>query len=303
MNKLNEIINKMNFENGKLYLIDSPNNNYGFFYQDQIVYFGKKSDSSSKDICSIDTQYLDLNAYVFISSVTENNSFESGRYDLLSFKGELEDQYFDVFYNICLAFAQDKALSFVEFFSSLVEIFQKPKDGQYKNLIGLIGELMFIKNAYEKTGIDISDNWHLCGINSKFDFSFNDFNIEIKSTTKSEQKFLLNYNQVFNNQNNFVGVVSIIETGEGESLKSLYNYFLGEQKFSKNVKFQIALSKEMIRVTDKKERLRSFAIDSIELYSVKDMETITYIPSCISNVTFDYDFTDTPKYKVEDIIK
>ena len=306
MNKLIELIKKSVFEDGKLYLIDKPNDNFGFFYQDQIIYFGKKSDESSNDICSIDTLYLDLNANVYISNVTENSSFEAGYYDLLSFKGNIDDPneepYFDAFYNICLAFANNPNMPFVEFFSSLVEIFKKSKEGVFKNIVGLIGELVLIKSVYLKKNIDISNNWHLTGINSKFDFCFSNFNVEVKTTTKSEQKFLLKHNQLFNNQNNYVCVISLIETGEGESVKSLYNYFSNETKFSNNVKFQIALTKELMRVSDRKELNRSFAVDYIELYSVADMEEITYIPSCISNLSYEYDFSDTPKYQIEDII-
>ncbi|MDD4156816.1 MAG: PD-(D/E)XK motif protein, partial [Candidatus Cloacimonetes bacterium] len=216
MNKLTEIINETKFENGKLYLIDKPNDLFGFFYQDQIVYFGKRSDNSSTDINPIYTQYLDLNAHVYISNITENSSFKAGYYDLLSFKGELDDQYFDVFCNICLVFSNDVSLSFIEFFTSLVDIFQKAKESTFKNLIGLIGEFFLIKQTYETQCINVSNNWHMTGINSKFDFCFKNFNIEVKTTTKSEQKFLLKHSQIFNNQNNYVCVVSLIETGEGE---------------------------------------------------------------------------------------
>ena len=151
MNKLNGLINNNSFENQVLYLLDKPNKDFGFFYQDKTVYFGRKSIPGT-DTESIDTSYLDLNMNVYIQSVTLNSSFDSGYYDLLAFKGNIDDEtYFDIFYNICNAYCYDsKGISFYDFFKSLTDIFKQDRGEVYKKLIGLIGELIVIKKFYKE---------------------------------------------------------------------------------------------------------------------------------------------------------
>lgn len=302
MNKLNEIIFNNEFDKDKLYLLYKPTNDFGFFYQNNVVYFGKRS--SNKAISeSISTAYLDLNMNIFIESLSMDSSFESGTYDLLAFKGNLDNEmYFDIFFNICNSYCFDsESISFYEFFNSLVNIFKKDNDKSYKNLIGLIGELLVIKKAYTDYGISIANNWHLTGSNSKFDFSFSKSNLEIKSTTKSELVFLLKHSQIFNTQNNFVGVCLIIETGEGFSINDLEKYFSGISLFSQNVKFQLALMKEILKISNR-DKERSFVLDEFKVFSIKDMATISDIPPMVTNIQYDYDFSYLKESKFEEVI-
>lgn len=290
MNKLNEIIENNTFISSKLYLLEKPAENFGFFYQDGIVYFGKES-TLGTETESIDTSYLDLNMNVYMESDDENQSFKSGYYDLLSFKGDINDSYFDIFYSICSSYCKDnRKIDFYDFFNSIIEIFKKNKAEIYKKLIGLIGELLLIKEMFEKHKINIADSWHLTGTNSKFDFSFKNSNLEVKTTSKSEVTFKLKHSQIFNNQNNYVGVVSLIETGRGDSIDTLVEYFKTNSEFNANVKFQIALVNEYTKITSKNDREKSFAIDSIKFFSVKNMPTIKDIPSEISHIEYEYDF-------------
>ena len=304
MNKLNGLINNNSFENQVLYLLDKPNKDFGFFYQDKTVYFGRKSIPGT-DTESIDTSYLDLNMNVYIQSVTLNSSFDSGYYDLLAFKGNIDDEtYFDIFYNICNAYCYDsKGISFYDFFKSLTDIFKQDRGEVYKKLIGLIGELIVIKKFYKEMKLNISNNWHLTGTNSKFDFSFKNSNLEIKTTIKSELAFEIRHSQIFNNQNNYIGVCSLIETGEGESLQSLKDFFNSIDEFSNNVNFQISLNNEYMKVTEKKDREKSFVLDDFKIYSIRNMETITNVPSCISSISYKYDFSNIVESSINELFE
>ncbi len=303
MNVLNELINKGNFTSGKLYLLYKISNDFGFFYQDKIVYFAKKSTPGSVNR-SVNTSCLDMNLCVHIISDNEDSSFETGNYDLLAYKGIIEGMEFDVFYNICVSYANDSSdLEFSEFFSSLVELFKKDKDNAYTNVIGTIGELLFIKKVYEDYEIDISNSWHISGNNSKFDFSFPNFNIEVKTSEKNEMKFLLKHSQIFNNQKNYIAVISIIETGNGESLDKLFNYFINTEPFKNNVSFQILMQKELLKSPSKKSREREFSLDLISIYDCDLMTTIQNIPSCITNVQYEYNFSDLDPIDLGDIFR
>lgn len=304
MNKLNSIIINNEFENDKLYLLLKPNNDFGFFYQNHIVYFGKKSVPNTEQE-SITTSYLDLNLNIYVESLSLDSSFETGKYDLLAYKGDLDNEmYFDIFYNICNAYCFDsKGISFYEFFNSLVDIFRKEKEQNFKNLVGLLGELFVIKKVYEDYHHSLANNWHLTGSNSRFDFSFKKCNLEIKATSKSESVFLLKHSQIFNNQNNFVGVCSLIETGEGESIESLFQYFKSIPEFSQNVKFQLALNDEIMKVNNLSDRRKSFVLDSFKIYSNKNMETLVDIPPMISKIEYEYDFSDIEESSFDEIIR
>lgn len=303
MNKLNEIINSQSFTNDKLYLLYKPSPEFGFFYQNNVVYFACKSSfSSSSD--SVETAYLDMNLGVNITSDNENGSFETGAYDMLAFKDKFDGPEFDAFYNICTSYAQGSSdLEFPDFFNSLVELFKKTKDDSKKNLVGLIGELMFIKCLNDDYGINASENWHLSGSNSKFDFSFPTFNVEVKTSTNSNMTFLLKHNQIFNNQKNYICVVSVIETGEGESIETLVNSFSTNEPFKNNVKFQIAIQKELLKVTDKKDRHRKFVLDSIDVFDGNTLKTISQIPGCISNIEYDYNFSESEPVELASIFE
>lgn len=301
MNKLNTIINSTEFLKDKLYLLEKISDDFGFFYQNGIVYFAKKSTPGSVNH-SVDTSYLDMNLCVYISSEEDNSSFDTGNYDMLAYKDKLEGVYFDVFYNICLSYANDSGeFEFSDFFSSLVEIFKKTKEGSTKNLIGLIGELMLIKKIYEDYEFNMASNWHLSGSSSKFDFSFENFNLEVKTTTGSEMKFLLKHDQIFNNQKNYICVISLIETGDDESLDSLVDYFANTIPFRNDVKFQIAIQKEILKITEKKDKKRGFALDSIDIFDCEKMETIHNIPGCISKINYEYNFAELESEDISEL--
>lgn len=301
MNKLLQIINGKQFEQDKLYLIDKPSNEFGFFYQNGIIYFAKES-SPSVTNHSVDTPYLDMNLSVYITSEDENSSFKSGNYDMLAFKEDLNSLEFDVFFNICKAYVSDSSdYDFAEFFNSLVELFNNSKDSSNLNLIGLIGELIFIKKMYEEYEINTANSWHLVGSKSKFDFSFPEFNIEVKTSTKSEMKFLLKHDQIFNNQKNYIAIISLIETGEGESIDSLSYYFKNKFPFSNNVKFQIAIQQELLKIHDKRDKKRSFTLDEMNVFECSKMETIKQIPSFVSNIKYEYNFDDLESINIEEL--
>ena len=300
MNFLNEIIEKKDFTPGKLYLLQKVSNEYGFFYQDGVVYFAKKSIPGLSG-CSVSTAYLDMCYAVPIVCESANASFETGDYDMLAYKDNLESPEFDVFYNVCVTYANDDGdLNFFDFFNALIELFKKAEGGD-SNLIGVFGELSLIKYMFDQYEVDISNNWHLTGTNSKFDFSFPKFNLEVKTTTNNELTFLLKHSQIFNNQKNYIAVVSLLETGSDKSLDDLVRYFANTEPFKNNVKFQIAVENEYLKAKTAKAKKRSFAVDSILIFDCAKMETIGFVPGCISDVQYRYNFSDLEAVDPKDL--
>jgi len=303
MNKLTEKIKGSVFKKDVLYLLCIPGKNFGFFCQNGTVYFGRKSQEGTKSE-SVNTSYLDMNLGIYMQSNEDKNSFSTGYYDLLSFKGDLDSLYFDLFYKICTSYCNDSSnLSFPDFFSALTDLFNTNKKVKHNNTIGTIGELFFLKYVYEQKGINLTDYWHLNGINSKFDLSLNKCNIEIKTSVQATNTFLIKHDQIYNNQNNYLCAISILYAGNGDSLNSLFEYFMTVKPFANNVRFQIELNQEYIKSADNEENSKKFLLDNVRLYSVDDMQKIEGIPQSITELEFLYNFSSTKQSDINEVVK
>lgn len=289
-NQLGKLIADSVFEDNKLYLLESKNTKYGFFYYNKEVYFGTNSVQKSTNPPLI-TNKLELHFNIKINSIEDNQTFKSGEYDFIKYKGEVTADSFDIFYKICVSYAEDQnGMSLFDFFTTIRELFEQETTG-FTNLIGTIGELILIKEIYEKYKKNISDGWHRVGNFSKFDFSFDKFNIEVKSTVKDEMVYTIKHSQLFNNQKIYIAIVSLIETGTNYTLNNLIQFFSNNNAFKNNIKFQVSLSKELMKIKDPADLDRGFSLKNYSFMDKDILETIENIPQIISNIQYDYDFT------------
>lgn len=73
--------------------------------------------------------------------------------------------------------------------------------------------------------------------------------------------------------------------------------------FKNNVKFQIAIQKELLKVTENKDKKRSFALYDIEIFDCEKMQTITNIPGCMSQIENYYNFSDLDSIEIKSIFE
>lgn len=301
-NPLITIIENGKFENDKLYLLESKFDKYGFFYYNDSVFFGTIT-NQTKNTPPIITNHLELHSNIRINSIQENQTFKTGNYDLIKYKGDLKTEVFDLLYRLCSNYAEDQnGMTLFDFFSTIRELFEEDPNRNI-NLIGTVGELILIKEIYEKYEKDLSVGWHNTGNFSKFDFSFNKFNIEVKTTIKDEKKFLIKHSQLFNSQKIFVAIVSLIETGTNYTLNNLVDYFSQNTTFKNNIRFHIALAKELTKVKDPADLDRGFSLKGYTFIDKDILETIQNIPSKISNITYNYDFNGVQNITPETIFQ
>lgn len=242
-NEINRIRCSEDYDSSKLYMLEKNSSKCGLFYFDEKICFLCKTDIGNT-VGEV-TSFLEFKPYMHILSVENNSSFESGRYDVLILKEKENDELIDFFVGFCRTFAADPVLSFYDFVHSIIVLFQPSQSQGHLNCIGLFGELFFLKNCFLK-GVNLATFWHKKGVNSKYDFSLKNFNIEIKTSVKENTVFMIKHNQLFNKEENYIGLVSIKESGNsGISLKELVNYFQKDKNFSGNLLFQIALAKEL----------------------------------------------------------
>lgn len=302
MNELNTIIANSKFDSNKLYLLEKVGQKFGFFYSNNTVYFGTKS--SDLGLSSLSTNYLELDFNITINSIITNQTFESGKYDLLKFKGDLNTSLFDIFYSLCKKYcSDDNGMSLFDFFNTIRNLFEKTKDNDFRNCIGILGELYLIKYLFTNYKTNIADAYHLAGSNSKFDFSFDTFNIEVKATSKIEKIFLLKHSQIFNNQHNYICVINFIETGTDLSINKLLNYFNNEDSFKNNLRFQTAILTEINKIKNPNELDKGFSLQDISIFDTRKLPSLDNIPSNISEIEYKYNFSGEQPDSFENIFK
>lgn len=129
---------------GSIYLIDKLSDISGFFMvKGHLLYMVYNSEETSHQ--NLSTEYLKLNTNIDIVSVKNDQKFKTGKYNLLEIipvANEYPDELLSSFINLCISHTTYmNAKNFVSFFYSLISLFQTPKEQNYKNLVGFIGEL------------------------------------------------------------------------------------------------------------------------------------------------------------------
>lgn len=303
LQQITQVINSINeFEENKLYFLYKINDCSGFLYGNGKVYFINKSTDSIEK--KINTQFLLMSTNVFLDTVERNPSFKRGYYDMLLYKGEIKDEYFKSFIELCCMYIKsNSSITFTEFFNSLLEIFETTNETNFLNAIGLFGELSFIKYIYEKYQILLCNQWHNnLGSIDKYDFSFEHFNIEVKTTLKDGMCFNIKHSQIFNNKNNYIAVINITNDNSGQSLSDIYDYFKNNSIFSNNFPFMMNLEKEKHKVNSDIFENHKFELVRVKFFNSKEIATITNIPSCIHSVSYMYDFSEKDSISFENII-
>lgn len=302
---LNRIIDCLNAckSDSLLYLIEKLSDISGFFMTNGcLLYIVKNIELNHSQ--SISTEYLNLNTDIAIESIQNDQQFKSGRYNVIEFiKGK--DGYnfteLESFVNLCTAHTNSlNAKDLVSFFYSLITIFQFPKEQNYKNLIGLLGELTFIKLFYEQFNRDISKLWHKNGSHDKYDFALSKCNLEIKSTISEERKSLIKHSQLFNEDNNYLVSVFFQENPSGFTLNELCHELFEAEKYCNNYDFMINVEKEKRKVSPIDANNKRFKLLDVKLFNAKDIKYFEKIPVCISNVTYDLSLVNEKETLLKD---
>lgn len=283
-------IDNSNTESEELFLITRINDISGFFvHKCKVLYIVKNIEKLQ--INNIETEFLTFNSNIYIQSVKNHSTFESGYYNIIQYKGFVNDDNIDSFVNLCIAHSSSSIkINLDKFFYSLITLFQLPKEQQYKNLIGLFGELKFIEYVYSKYNKNISSCWHLGGSLDKYDIVCPDNNFEIK-TIKSEDKIVkIKHSQVFNCDinKNYLVLVQIEENITGETLNELINKIRKNSSFAKCYNFQLNIEKERKRVSPEESDSLKFKLINIKIYPVSNLDSIKYIPDNISHIEYNY---------------
>ena len=299
INKVNTIKKLPNYDVDIVYLLKDYNETCGIFFQNDKVMFAESTENNQKFL-KVETSSLTLVTMINITSLYKNQKFQNGYYNVIIFNSDIDDEYFDVFIRLCFLYSTNTGSDLYSFFNSLVALFQLPNDDMTRNSIGLYGELIFIREVYEKLSIDLSNSWQIDGIYSKYDFKHKNVNFEIKSTILEKNSFYIKHSQVFNSDKNFL---VLIKLNKGETkLRDLINYFIYSTPFSKNFDFQLRLHNSFIKLP-RVQLEKTYGNPYFYIYKCSELKTILDIPDEINNVTYEYTFNLSSAKTIIDLKK
>ena len=256
---------------------------------------------------SIKTDYLTLETNIYVSAFNPSvSTFENGLYNSLelNLSNSIESKNnFRSFYNLCLSHASYmNGQDFVNFFDSLVSLFQLPREQQYKNLVGLMGELLFIEYAYKNYGVDLSLYWHTDGSKSRLDFVAPFANFEVKTTTSESMRVLIKHNQLFlNSDNNYLVAVVMDEDNAGRSLDELISVLFKATDYCNSLQFSVNIEKEKRRISPIDLINKRFSLKGINIYIARDINPFITIPNYVENLSYDMELTSLPNIHFSDI--
>lgn len=291
---------------GLIYLAKKLSDTSGFFVSDKhLLYIVKNFDHESAQ--NISTEFIKLNTNVEVQAFADGQQFETGKYNILDFI-PTEDGYnstdLESFVNLCSAHAlYMNSAEFVKFFYSLINIFQYPAEQEYKNLVGLFGELSVIKFIHEQTGRDVSAFWHKAGSNGKYDFVLDSLNIEVKSSAADSDEVAIKHNQIFNNDNNYLAVVSLEKNNAGISTSHLINELLTNPDYCNNYSFSVNVEKERKRISPTDAENVFFTVKSITFYRTVDINPFLSLPDEVRELTYKLDISSSDAVEVRKMLE
>ncbi len=300
---INEVKSKIlnSVDDEYFYLACSININSGIFVHNKKPYYVSKNFQKLQSE-KIVTDLLSLQINRYISNIDKNCSLKPDYYNLIEFKDDINSENFDSFINLCFMhanIAEQKPLNM--FFNSLINLFQIPREQQFKNIVGLYGELSFILYIYQTYGIDLTSFWHCSGSNDSYDFKLKNVYFEIKSTLKNEPIIKLKHQQIFNNFTDkiFLGIVQLQENITGKSLLELVEEIEKMQPINLLYDFKLNLEKEKRKISSSDYKNKKMNVNSINIYQAIDLPSIEKIPNNISDIEYNYNFNSINKYTIK----
>ena len=278
-------------KDGTLYLVETFTSEAGLFIMNGNLLYVVLNTEKCEPL-NISTEYLSLNTNVHISAFDPSvASLASGKYnslELIMKEDQINQNNLDAFVNLCSAHATHMhGQDFVHFFDSLVELFQLPQEQNYKNLVGLYGELAFLSYTYKMYNLDISPYWHTTGITSKYDYVLPKANLEIKTSSNCNLMFDIKHEQLFSHADkNFLVAVSIEEDNSGSTLNELINHLLSSGDYCNGIQFALNIEKEKRRISPIDSQSKRFLLKKVRLYAAQTINPFVNLPDYINNLTY-----------------
>lgn len=279
-------------DTSNIYLIEALTDIAGFFATDgKLLYIAKDIYDYPHE--SIETDYLKLQMHVRISSVKNNQTFADDYYNVIIYKGVLDDSNITSFIQLCFIHAHNcDDLNFKEFFYSLIVLFQLPSEQSFANAIGLYGELKFMQYVKNRKNIDISTSWHKSGPYSQYDFSNGQSSIEIKTTLSDNFTVTIKHQQIFGDYPCTLVAINCEQYENGETIEEVIEEMHSDHSAFNGINFCINLAKELKRVSIKDIKEKHFKVKLIQFFTAEDINPFPSTPDAVSKLTYKLDLSE-----------
>ena len=310
MMDINLLLNKIHSvpQDNTLYLMEKLPCKTGLFASNGNVLYIVPNEEHCAPL-SINTEFLHLETNVFVSAFNSSvASFENGYYNSVELRilesTETEENLI-AFVNLCLAHSTYmQGQEFMTFFDSLVSLFQLPREQQYKNLIGLLGELVLIELIHNSFRLDLSTYWHNDGSSSHLDFVCPFANFEVKTTTGNSLRFTIKHDQLFtNNEKNYLVAIVLEESNAGRTLEELITSLLKSPDYCNSMQFAINVEKEKRRVSPIELHSKRFVFKKMYAYRASEINPFENIPDYIEDLSYKLDLLPFSHVPFADILR
>lgn len=278
-------LNKISMKKDILYLLEKYNKTSGLFMlNNKYVFVEQNLQKYNAD--GIETEFLTLKTSIDIESIENDPSFKKGNYNLIIFKSDEVDIELENFFKLCQLYSKNTDYKFKDFFTSLYNIFQSKKVEKSLNLLGLWGEL-YVMIYLNKLNINSFNFWHISS-NDKYDFVFNQYPLEIKTTNSNDKLLTLKHNQIFNDQEKILAGVFCENNNSGMSVNDLVKILNKSKQISQDIYFQLKLQQELIKINQDDMEKVKFKLNEIKFFNSKELPTISSIPENVLNIIYQY---------------
>ena len=278
--------------NSNLYLIFALSDRTGLFADNGHIAYLVQNKEALPFEC-IETEYLSLKTNVHIHAVEHAQTFKDDYYNIIVFKGSIDDANLEGFLKLCIVYSNNvNELSFKSFFYSLISLFQLPAEQQFKNALGLYGELKFMQYIWATFKKDISACWHKSGGLSKYDFTLGGINFEVKGHLSNELIVKIKHAQIFNEHICYLAVVRCEKCDDGETIQDLITNLANIPNTFKNLNYNINLQKELRRISIVDAETLRFKVLNIDVFDAAVINPFEELPGSVSHLTYDLDLSD-----------
>ncbi len=293
-------------DSDNIFLLAPLNDISGFFTSNSKLLFAIK-DEYNHVYEGIETDYLILQMHIRIRSVKNDQTFGDDYYNVITYNGSIEDENISSFVHLCSIYSNhSEKILFKDFFYSLISLFQLPTEQEFKNAVGLYGELKFMQYALKMKSIDISNSWHKNGTYSKFDFSNHGMGIEVKTSMSSDLKVQIKHSQIFGD-NQCILLAIICEKNEnGETIEDVIKQNEKCSGAFECLNYSINLAKELKRVSNVDVKETRFCIKEMLFYSAESINPFIYVPDNVTELQYKLDLTELEpldENKIDELIK
>lgn len=278
---------------GRVYLVRALTPQGGFYVCNGEPIYAAKVGGFARIGSTVETECLQLQLGIRLR-VAENNRFtEAQRFDMIRLINFQNDKELTAFIDLCSMHAEGSTtLSFEEFFYSLNDLFRPLHGQRFINAMGLYGELALIDAARKsETSVDITRYWQLAGEESKYDFSLEAGNIEVKSASAQKLSVHIKHAQLFNEDANHLAVVLLERTPNGETLEQLATRLTNYKNCFTDFRSQAELTKQLLRV-DEKGLNTSYLVRGIRCYPSGTIDFLKDVPDRIYDLNYRVDLAD-----------